>query len=86
MLGCVVQGGKNKKDPILREDVLLQRVPQLRAKKKESGDPFAPEFGVETWHQKNAALPAHVKAAAAALAVWKHNPNERKHVRTNRRK
>ncbi|BDA44182.1 probable RNA-binding protein NOB1 [Coccomyxa sp. Obi] len=80
------KGGKNRKDPILREDVLLQRVPQLRARKKEAADPFAPEFGVETWHQKNAALPAHVKAAAAALAVWKHNPNERKHVRTNRRK
>ncbi|KAK9915522.1 hypothetical protein WJX75_000206 [Coccomyxa subellipsoidea] len=80
------KGGKNKKDPILREDVLLQRVPQLRAKKKEAADPFAPEFGVETWHQRNSALPAHVKAAAAALAVWKHNPNERKHIRTNRRK
>ena len=28
----LLQGGKNSKDAILREDVLLQRVPQLRAK------------------------------------------------------
>lgn len=86
LVWCGVQGGKNRRDPILREDVLLQRVPQLRAKKKEGNDPFAPEFGVETWHQKNAGLPPHVKAAAAALAMWKTNPNERKHVRTNRRR
>ena len=82
-----MQGGKNSKDAILREDVLLQRVPQLRSRTKEAADPFAPEFGVETWHQRNAALPAHVRAAAAALSVWsKSNPNERKHVRTNRRR
>lgn len=83
------QGGKNSKDPILREDVLLQRIPQLRsqAKKEAAADPFAPEFGIETWHQRHADLPAHVKAAAASLSVWKiSNPNERKHVRTNRRR
>jgi RNA-binding protein NOB1 len=82
-----MQGGKNNKDPILREDILLQRVPHLRKKAGQSADPFAPEFGVETWHQRNAALPAHVKAAAAALSIWNHhNPNERRHVRTNRRR
>ena len=88
--GCVLcmQGGKNSKDPILREDVLLQRIPQLRSQaKKEGTDPFAPEFGIETWHQRHADLPAHVKAAAASLSMWKvKNPNERKHVRTNRRR
>ena len=66
--------------------MLLQRVPQLRQKKKEEADPFAPEFSNETWYQKSSALPAHVKAAAASLDVWKRNPNERKHVRTNRRR
>jgi hypothetical protein len=82
-----VQGGKNSRDPILREDVLLQRVPQLRhTKKAESADAFAPEFTDETWYQKSASLPPHVKAAAAALGTWKRNPNERRHVRTNRRR
>ena len=87
---CVLcmQGGKNSKDPILREDVLLQRIPQLRSQaKKEGTDPFAPEFGIETWHQRHADLPPHVKAAATSLSMWKvKNPNERKHVRTNRRR
>ena len=83
-----LQGGKNSKDPILREDVLLQRIPQLRYQaKKEGTDPFAPEFGIETWHQRHDDLPPHVKAAAASLSMWKvKNPNERKHVRTNRRR
>ena len=58
----LLQGGKNSKDAILREDVLLQRVPQLRAKKAEDADPFAPEYGSETWYQKSTALPPHVKA------------------------
>ena len=80
------QGGKNSRDPILREDVLLQRVPQMRAQRKEDADPFAPEYGAETWYQKSSALPAHVRAAAASLDNWKRNPNERRHVRTNRRK
>ena len=58
-----------------------------QAKKEAAADPFAPEFGIETWHQRHADLPAHVKAAAASLSVWKmRNPNERKHVRTNRRR
>lgn len=85
-LHVAAQGGKNSRDPILREDVLLQRVPQMRAQKKEDADPFAPEYSAETWYQKSSALPAHVRAAAASLDNWKRNPNERRHVRTNRRK
>ncbi|GAB4823751.1 hypothetical protein N2152v2_010797 [Parachlorella kessleri] len=39
-------------------------------------------------HEEAAALPggAGAKGAAALLAGWKHNPNERKHVATNRRR
>jgi hypothetical protein len=42
---------------------------------------------VGSWLQA-AALPggAGAKGAAALLAGWKHNPNERKHVATNRRR
>jgi len=80
------QGGKNCRDPILREDVLLQRMPHLRPKPAEGADAFAPEYGAETWHQKAAAAPAHARGAAAAMASWRRNPNERSQARTNRRK
>ncbi|KAK9825380.1 hypothetical protein WJX81_007035 [Elliptochloris bilobata] len=79
-------GGKNCRDPILREDVLLQRMPHLRAKPAEAADAFAPEYGAETWHQKSTEVPAHARGAAAAMASWRGNPNERSHARTNRRK
>jgi hypothetical protein len=38
---------------ILREDQLLAKAHRLRAKKKdkEELDPFAPEYGEDTWHQ-----------------------------------
>ena len=56
-------------------------------------DPFAPEHGRDFWFaqgggdgRKGAAAGRHAKGAAALLAGWKHNPNERKHVRTNRRR
>ena len=52
---------------------------------KEELDPFAPEYGEDTWHQA-AGMHHGAKGAAALLAGWKHNPNERKHVATNRRR
>ena len=61
-------------------------MPHLRAKPAAATDAFAPEYGTETWHQKGAAAPAHTRSAAAAMATWRRNPNERSHARTNRRK
>ena len=43
-----MQGGKTKQ-PILREDVLLQRMPRVKAKQSEMPDAFAPEYSQETW-------------------------------------
>ena len=82
-----LQGGRaGRKEPILREDILLQRMPHMRPRAVEEVDPFAPEYGQDSWHQKHATSEKHEKGAAAVLASWKHNPNERKHVRTNRRR
>jgi hypothetical protein len=55
---CWAQGGKaSARNPILREDVLLARSGMLRpggpAKAPAAPanlDPFAPEYGTETWH------------------------------------
>lgn len=55
-------------------------------------DPFAPKHGRDYWFAqgggdgRRGAAARHAKGAAALLASWKHNPNERKHVRTNRRR
>lgn len=58
-------------------------------------DPYAAAVGADVWSplggaesRKPSATPAarHAKGAAAIMASWKHNPNERKHVRTNRRR
>ncbi len=81
-----MQGGKNNKDPILREDVMMQRMPR-RKSRQDNKDPFAPEMDSSTWHDtRGSTAPASMhKGVAAALASWKHNPNERKMARTNRR-
>ncbi|KAL4854488.1 RNA-binding protein NOB1 [Chlorella vulgaris] len=80
------KGGRYN-DLILREDQLLAKAHRLRAKKKdkEELDPFAPEYGEDTWHQA-AGMHYGAKGAAALLAGWKNNPNERKHIATNRRR
>lgn len=80
------KGGRHH-DLILREDQLLAKAHRLRAKKKEKEelDPFAPEYGEDTWH-KAAGMHHGSKGAAALLAGWKNNPNERKHIATNRRR
>lgn len=46
------QGGRYN-DLILREDQLLAKAHRLRAKKKDKAelDPFAPEYGEDTWHK-----------------------------------
>jgi RNA-binding protein NOB1 len=81
--------GGRAADVILAEDQLLAKSHLLRAQKKAlegAGlDPFAPEYSADTWHQA-AALPGGGARAAALLAGWKRNPNERKHVATNRRR
>ena len=86
---CITsQGGSQRNAPILREDVLMQKLNKRRNRKpkEEAVDAFAPEYGPDSWFQKNHGSAAQYKGAAAALASWKHNPNERKHTRTNRRK
>ncbi|DBA86330.1 TPA: hypothetical protein ACH3X2_005564 [Trebouxia sp. C0005] len=82
------KGGYQKNAPILREDVLMQKLNKRRNRKPkdEAVDAFAPEYGPDSWFQKNHGSAAQYKGAAAALASWKHNPNERRHTRTNRRK
>lgn len=84
------KGGRSN-DVILREDQLLTKKHLLRARRaaqraeSQQPDPFAPEYGEDTWHQA-ASLPGGQRGAAAMLAGWKHNPNERKHYATNRRR
>lgn len=87
-LAWMLQGGFQRNAPILREDVLMQKLNKRRNRKPkdEAVDAFAPEYGPDSWFQKNHGSAAQYKGAAAALASWKHNPNERKHSRTNRRK
>ena len=64
----------------------MQRMPR-RKPKEVSADPFAPEFNSTSWHEAKGTIPSsYHKGVAAALASWKHNPNERRHARTNRRK
>lgn len=45
------QGGKAKQ-PILREDVLLQKMPKSKPKHSTAPDVFAPEYGQDTWFAK----------------------------------
>eukprot|EP00890_Picochlorum_soloecismus_P003789 jgi/Picsp_1/4410/NSC_01916-R1_nin one binding protein len=83
------RGGKNP-DPILREDQLLTKKHLLRAKKAAAKaaelDPFAPEYTDETWHQVAAVSAGPASMATLLNSGWKKNPNERKHVATNRRR
>ncbi|KAF8065842.1 NOB1 [Scenedesmus sp. PABB004] len=91
------RGGRNSSDPVLREDVFLLRVKALgrrgrKAKGPAAGedgaapDPFAPEFGADTWHvATQAELAQHRGLAAVLQPAWKNNPNERKLTRSNRR-
>ncbi|KAG2448975.1 hypothetical protein HYH02_005729 [Chlamydomonas schloesseri] len=87
------KGGRQAvRNPILREDVLLARQAGNRrggAKPVVAGelDPFAPEYGTETWHQAGGGrgggkgLPRQLQ-----LTSWKNNPNEVKAQRKSRRK
>lgn len=90
------KGGRQNGVAVLREDVMLQRMPHMRSGAKEQHiDPYAAALGPEQWSplgradaRRASSTPAarHAKGAAAIMASWKHNPNERKHVRTNRRR
>ena len=79
-----MQGGKNAQQPVLREDQLLGKL--RRQKAAEAPDPFAPEYSPDTWLKASGGAPAHAKGMAAALSSSRRNPNERRHVPTNRRK
>lgn len=90
------KGGRQNGVAILREDVMLQRMPHMRhGAKDQQIDPYALPSGLQTWsllesgdskRASNTPGARHAKGAAAIMASWKHNPNERKHVRTNRRR
>jgi RNA-binding protein NOB1 len=82
------KGGRNH-DPILREDQLLTKKHLLRSKKASKAaelDPFAPEYTDETWHQVAAVAAGPASMATLLNSGWKKNPNERKHIATNRRR
>lgn len=76
------RGGRHDVQPILREDVLLARLPKSSGKKKTSEDVFACEFGPDTWCSDRA--PRHAKGILASLDSAKRNPNERRLVRKNK--
>ncbi|GIL95465.1 hypothetical protein Vretimale_1490, partial [Volvox reticuliferus] len=91
-----------RSNPVLREDVLLARTGALNGRRAGGGggggkaaasqlDPFAPEFGTETWHQATAAASGRGGARGGVppgvlLSSWKNNPNEVKPQRKSRRK
>lgn len=76
------KGGRHDVQPILREDVLLARLPQSTGKKKATEDVFACDFGPDTWHSDR--TPRHAKGILASLDSAKRNPNERRLVRKNK--
>ncbi|KXZ44204.1 hypothetical protein GPECTOR_71g565 [Gonium pectorale] len=88
------KGGRGaRRNPILREDVLLARTGGRKggAKAKPAGelDPFAPEFGSETWHAAAAAATGGRGGRGVpglTFTSWKNNPNEAKPQRKSRRK
>lgn len=89
-----LQGGRNRNEPVLREDVFLLRVKALgrranRRPKKvdgQGGDPSAaPEYSSGAGGRSQAELAQHRGLAAVLQPAWKHNPNERKLTRSNRR-
>lgn len=65
-----LQGGRHR-DLILREDQLLAKAHRLRARKKEKEelDPFAPEYGEDTWHKVGPAACLPVRPSVR-LAGW----------------
>lgn len=91
------QGGRNSKEPILREDIFLLKVKAMGRKagsrrytKPGEGegaaaggagagvDPFAPEYGADTWHRSQSQLAQHRGLAALLQPAWKKNPNEKR--------
>lgn len=76
------KGGRHDVQPILREDVLLARLPQSARKKKATEDVFACDFGPDTWLSDR--TPRHAKGILASLDSAKRNPNERRLVRKNK--
>jgi hypothetical protein len=90
-LCCCKQGGRNSNQPVLREDVFLQKVKALgglKAKKVAAAadvDPFSPEFGMDSWHRSQQELAQHRGLANLLQPTWKSNPNQRKLTRSNRR-
>lgn len=82
------KGGRSE-DVILTEDVFMKRAAAARrnqGRKKDEVDPFSAEFNQDTWHQGASLRAVSYQGAAALLAGWKNNPNERKHRATNRRR
>lgn len=51
---CMLQGGKTAQ-PILREDVLLQKMPRVRKPQNEAPDAFVPEYSQDNWYKQHTA-------------------------------
>ncbi|GFR39822.1 hypothetical protein Agub_g315 [Astrephomene gubernaculifera] len=86
------RGGRGaRKNPILREDVLLARTGgRMRQKSAAAAsgevDPFAPEYGSETWHAAGGGGRGGGRGLPVLQTSWRHNPNEAKPQRKSRRK
>eukprot|EP01025_Chloroclados_australasicus_P019966 TRINITY_DN2097_c0_g1_i9.p3 TRINITY_DN2097_c0_g1~~TRINITY_DN2097_c0_g1_i9.p3 ORF type:complete len:176 (-),score=14.59 TRINITY_DN2097_c0_g1_i9:321-848(-) len=87
--------GRYANNPILSEDELMLQVQKLKnssrlktGKAKDDTDPFAPEYGEDTWHQMAIVREgASVLNTSALNTNWRKNPNARKNMpRSNRRK
>lgn len=76
------RGGRNRSKLILSEDMLRKK--PRKKKVAADADPLAMEVNIDTWHK---GVSSHLgnKGIAMQLASWKHNPNEVKGRRTNRR-
>ena len=83
------KGGRREKAPILREDQLIG---MRSAKRREDEDVFAAGYNDESFAglsrgaQPGTAHLFHQRELMEAGGFPKKNPNERRHVRTNRRR
>eukprot|EP01026_Neomeris_dumetosa_P067831 TRINITY_DN6627_c0_g1_i7.p2 TRINITY_DN6627_c0_g1~~TRINITY_DN6627_c0_g1_i7.p2 ORF type:complete len:559 (+),score=79.66 TRINITY_DN6627_c0_g1_i7:63-1739(+) len=88
------KSGRYAKNPILSEDELMMQVKKLKNSSRFGQgkiswmDPFAPEYGPDTWHQTTLVREGSDQLNTYALnANWRRNPNARKMMpRSNRRK
>eukprot|EP00775_Hariotina_reticulata_P013406 gene13406-13534_t len=91
------RGGRNSRDPVLREDIFLLKVKALGKKRASKNTTESAAGGVaalshdlnqDNWHSaapSQRELAQHRGLASVLQPSWKNNPNERKLTRSNRR-